>query len=448
MDSRTVLQLPVAYLPWTVGGREVHCDRLARGLKTHGWHSHVAFHQDLERREPLGLTEHDGVQVTVLPPIAGQLDRPRIYRRLPEAVPGFAALLHEVRPRLVHFHDFSIGANLLHMREAHAAGIPTMVTFHSPGQSCLQTALLYRGSEFCDGRIDVNRCTECRLDVAGVPYRAAHLLATRSADRLIPARLERSDGTIARTLTSRRMTALFDEAWREMIGGMEALIVHARWQEEILLLNGVEPSKIVTIWNGIDTPPVTKQTATDAAPLRLAFVGRCEAVKGPGVLIDAVKRLPLSVPVQVHLFGLYWDTPYGKSLLQKIEGDARFIPPRALAPTEVIPTLATMDLCVVPPTWVEVDPQIVLESFAAGTPIIGSSGYGISERVRDGVDGLLFPPGDDAELSRLIASLVADRGRVAALSAGVTSPRTIFDMAGDVAEVYGRLVAEPSGPGS
>jgi glycosyltransferase involved in cell wall biosynthesis len=437
VSERRVLQLPVGFLPWTVGGREVHTDRLARGLRELGWMSHVVIHQDLDHREPVGDTTWDGSPVTVLPSIEGQLDRSRIYRRLPAEVPGFAQTLDRVQPELVHFHDFSIGANLMHMREAHAAGLPTMLTFHSPGQSCLQTALLYRGQEFCDGRIDLHRCTECRLSVGGVPYPLAHGLAGRGAAGVLGRPFIRRDsGKVGRTLTARRMTELFDDAWREMIEGMERMIVHAKWQEDILLLNGVEPHKIVTIWNGIDTPAVEHTPPDPKRPLRLAFVGRCEEVKGPGVLIDAIERLPRTVEVQVHLFGLYWDTPYGQELQTRIKNDPRFIGPRALTPSEVIPTLATMDLCVVPPKWVEVDPQIVLESFAAGTPVIGSAGYGVSERVRDGVDGVLFPPGDDAELARVIASLAADREQLSRLTEGVASPRTIVDMAREVVVLY------------
>lgn len=443
MSSRrsTVLHLPVGFLPWTVGGREIHTDRLVRGLRDLRWDSHVAIHQDLRKPEPLGRSEQGGVLVTVLPPIEGQLDRARIYRRLPEAVPGFSALLAEIRPDIVHFHDFSMGANLLHMREAHSAGIPTMVTFHSPGQSCLQTALLYRGSVFCDGRIDGHRCTECRLNVAGVPFPVAHALASTRVARVAAKIPFGSHTPMGRASTARDMTELFVEAWQEMISGMSRLIVHAAWQEEILLLNGVDPHKIETVWNGIDTPRAAVQRALDpAGPLRLAFVGRCEEVKGPGVLIDAVQRLPDTIAIQVHLFGLDWDSVYGKKLQAKIEGDERFVAPRALAPAEVIPTLATMDLCVVPPTWVEVDPQIVLESFAAGTPVIGSFGYGISERVEDGVDGMLFPPGDDAGLARVIAALAADRTEVARLTRGVRPPRTIVDMATDVVSCYKALL--------
>jgi glycosyltransferase involved in cell wall biosynthesis len=236
------------------------------------------------------------------------------------------------------------------------------------------------------------------------------------------------------------MTELFIEAWEEMVGGMGRLLVYSQWQKEVLALNGVMSDQIELVPPGIDIQPVVKVPRPPGRPLRLAFVGRCEEAKGPQVLIDAVMRIPPHLPVEVHLFGVYWDSPLGRHLIHKIEGDTRFTLPKPLAPTEVIPVLADMDFCVVPSTGVEVGPLIVLESFAAGTPIIGSAGYGIGERVVDGLDGRLFPPGDDAVLARLIVSLVGDPDQVARLTEGVRPPRNIGELAADVASCYETLL--------
>ena len=38
--------------------------------------------------------------------------------------------------------------------------------------------------------------------------------------------------------------------------------------------------------------------------------------------------------------------------------------------------------------------QVIVEAMHAGLPVIAASGGGPSEIVTDGVDGLLYPPGD------------------------------------------------------
>jgi glycosyltransferase involved in cell wall biosynthesis len=55
-----------------------------------------------------------------------------------------------------------------------------------------------------------------------------------------------------------------------------------------------------------------------------------------------------------------------------------------------------------PSTWYENCPMSVLESLGLGTPVIGAKIGGIPELVRDGIDGLLFKPGDIEDLASKI----------------------------------------------
>ena len=57
----------------------------------------------------------------------------------------------------------------------------------------------------------------------------------------------------------------------------------------------------------------------------------------------------------------------------------------------------------------------LVEAMALGRPVIASAGGGPSEIVRDGVDGLLVPPGDRARLTAAIRSLAGDPVRSRAL---------------------------------
>ena len=67
-NAMRVLQLPVSYLPWTVGGKEVFCHGLSRHLLGLGLDVRVALHQNLLMDEPLGETQYETVPVHVLPP--------------------------------------------------------------------------------------------------------------------------------------------------------------------------------------------------------------------------------------------------------------------------------------------------------------------------------------------------------------------------------------------
>jgi glycosyltransferase involved in cell wall biosynthesis len=54
---------------------------------------------------------------------------------------------------------------------------------------------------------------------------------------------------------------------------------------------------------------------------------------------------------------------------------------------------------VLPSVWFEGFPMAVLEAYATGTPVIASGIGSLGEVVKDGVTGLLVPPGDEARLA-------------------------------------------------
>jgi glycosyltransferase involved in cell wall biosynthesis len=76
---------------------------------------------------------------------------------------------------------------------------------------------------------------------------------------------------------------------------------------------------------------------------------------------------------------------------------------------------AAFDVTVVPSILPEPFGCVVMESMAAGTPVIGSRCGGIPEQIVDGVTGLLFAPGDEHDLARALAQIMSDdalRGRL------------------------------------
>ena len=56
----------------------------------------------------------------------------------------------------------------------------------------------------------------------------------------------------------------------------------------------------------------------------------------------------------------------------------------------VIDRLSRYHVVAVPSQWMETGPLVILESFAAGVPVIGSALGGIADKVDDGVSGLLL----------------------------------------------------------
>ena len=79
---------------------------------------------------------------------------------------------------------------------------------------------------------------------------------------------------------------------------------------------------------------------------------------------------------------------------------------------------AAMDITVVPSIQPEPFGCVVMESMAAGTPVIGSQCGGIAEQIVDGQSGLLFTPGDVAALACCLDRLLSDPALRARLAEG------------------------------
>ncbi len=70
--------------------------------------------------------------------------------------------------------------------------------------------------------------------------------------------------------------------------------------------------------------------------------------------------------------------------------------------------LAGADIVVLPTTYGEGVPRILLEAAASGLPIVATDWPGCKEIVVDGVNGLLVPPKDSRALVGAIERLISD----------------------------------------
>jgi glycosyltransferase involved in cell wall biosynthesis len=98
--------------------------------------------------------------------------------------------------------------------------------------------------------------------------------------------------------------------------------------------------------------------------------------------------------------------------------------------------LAEADVVVVPSLWYETAVLVIQEAFAAGVPVIVSQIGALQERVNDGSNGLLFPPGDAAALRDILLNLHDSPVHLAALRRGITAQTTIDQHLDKIIKIY------------
>lgn len=182
------------------------------------------------------------------------------------------------------------------------------------------------------------------------------------------------------------------------------------------LKNITDSPNIAVVPNAINTSSFNVVNISDAAnaknrqtdeTIRLLFVGAVGKLKGERDLIQALAILRASQPnIKVSLLG--YDAESLKDLCEELKVNEFIEFLGAVPMNERIVFFQKADIFVLP-TYAEAMPMSVIEAMAAGLAVISTRVGGIPELVEDGVDGLLFEPGDIAALAEKISLLVNDK---------------------------------------
>jgi glycosyltransferase involved in cell wall biosynthesis len=163
----------------------------------------------------------------------------------------------------------------------------------------------------------------------------------------------------------------------------------------------------------------------------LVFAGRLTAQKSLDVALDALAEVP---DVALVLAG----DGAERGPLERRAADlglaerVRFLGPQ---PRErVLELFRAGDAAILPSSW-ENFPHTVVEALAAGAPVLASRVGGVAEVVRDGENGLLFPPGDPQGLAAGIRRYFDDGDLRARLRAAAADSVRGYDRE----TIFGRL---------
>ena len=134
------------------------------------------------------------------------------------------------------------------------------------------------------------------------------------------------------------------------------------------------------------------------------YFGRLVNEKGVQLLLDAANH----VEMPIKIIGDGPDLKYVSAQLQENRlGNVELLGP--LWGDELTRVLYDAAFVVVPSLWHENFPYVILQSFAAGKPVIGSMRGGIPEMLGDnGERGLLFEPDDVTDLPKKMRALWDD----------------------------------------
>jgi glycosyltransferase involved in cell wall biosynthesis len=283
----------------------------------------------------------------------------------PEASREMARLLRDEQPDVVHVHNLYPLLSPSVLVACRKAGVPVVMTNHNYLLTCPIVSHLHRG-EICE------RCMD------GREYWCV---------------LKNCRGNIAESMAyaARSMTARVLRLFQEYVS---VHIVLSQFAKERLVRAGFDSERIVVLPNMVDL-----EVPSDRASLGTyaAYSGRMAPEKGVGVLLEAIAELP---QVALRLAG---NGPLLDNLQAKAPANAHFL--NRLAPPEMARFYQEARFLVVPSQWFEGCPLVVAEAMSQGLPVIASRIGALPELIDDGVTGLLFQPGNAADLREKIRHL-------------------------------------------
>jgi glycosyltransferase involved in cell wall biosynthesis len=105
-----------------------------------------------------------------------------------------------------------------------------------------------------------------------------------------------------------------------------------------------------------------------------------------------------------------------------------------------------MDFLVLP-SLTEGLPNVVLEAFSFGKPVVATRVGGVPELVTDGVNGIIVPPGDPASLAAGISRFLRDKAFAKMMGEEgyrtVVESFTFEEQSQKLQAIYSQLLSEP-----
>jgi glycosyltransferase involved in cell wall biosynthesis len=354
-----ILHLSSLYAPFAVGGAERVVQMLAEGTAAHGVTVGVAHlapqRMPTERRnfvDVYPLAHRNPLWIENSARHSGAVRKLNKVATLFNAwtAHDFAKVLDLYQPDIVHSH--SMVELTPHMwKLAKARGAAVVHTLHDYDLMCIRAAL-FMGDQ---------RCTRLHLACAAFSH------------------------------VKRRYHGHIDHVVGVSRSILQTHLAHG-------FFGAVPQARQHVIWNPVQAAAPVGLRRREG-PFTFGFLGRLVPEKGVGPLLDACRAMA-TAGWQLKIAG---KAPKDDSFLrERMQG----LPVELLGFVNPGEFLRSIDVLVVPSVWLEPFGLTIVEAYAAGVTVIGSSIAGVAEIIGSVDPGALFPPDDAAALARKMDGMV------------------------------------------
>jgi glycosyltransferase involved in cell wall biosynthesis len=212
---------------------------------------------------------------------------------------------------------------------------------------------------------------------------------------------------------------------------------------ELAISWGIDPARVDVLPNPAPAVPELRpreelQRELGLNGATLAFAGRLTAQKS---LARALEAIAGADNVRLVIAGEGPDRAALETRARELGlGErVRFLGPRPRR--QVVELFRAADAAILTSSW-ENFPHTVVEALAVGTPVLALEAGGVSEVVRDGVNGLVVPAGDTGALAEAVRRFFADgelRRRLRAAAAPSVAQYSVESVFGELESTLARV---------
>jgi glycosyltransferase involved in cell wall biosynthesis len=189
---------------------------------------------------------------------------------------------------------------------------------------------------------------------------------------------------------------------------IDLVLAPTRYTLNVFLANGFAPDQVHFLPFGVETSNhVTEIQHHPASHIRFMFIGRLQPYKGAHLLVGAFNNLESPKGAALTVYGTAdGHEAYVNQLTTKMASNERVQFGGRIDPMDLATAFAGADYFVLPSTWHENSPLVLLDALQSKTPVIASDIGGVTDMIQDGVNGLLFPMGNQQALQQVLQRVI------------------------------------------
>ena len=404
--SLRILQIVHDFPPYNIAGTEVYTYNLSIELAKR--HKVFIFHRINDKRKgefEIIHNEHKGLQVYSINNTFKTCDSFEMIYNNEIITDLFSKFLNEINPDIVHVQHLlflSIGI----IEEIKKKGIPIVFTLNDYWLMCPQCQLLKKNLEVCQEHTlsDCIKCVRYQLVIKRGVMDFYWFLRNKLPAFLIQI-LKNIYFVYARSsfLSKKEEIKQIDsraKCLRQICAMVDIFLAPSNFLRERFIDFGIPENKIILARYGLNTNLFEEFQKSLSGKIRFGFIGTLLPSKGAHILINAFNGIKRR-NIELQIYGRkasYKGFEYYLKYLTKIGQNDNIHFMGGYNNEKIAEILSGIDILVVPSIWYENSPLVIQEAFLAKVPVIASGIGGIPELVNNGVNGLLFKPGDSKEL--------------------------------------------------